>query len=47
MVQWLRHCTFTAEGTGSVPGQGTKILQAVWTNLNSLKKKKKKFKIPN
>ena len=26
-IQWLEPCTFTAEGTGSVPGQGT-ILQA-------------------
>ena len=30
MVLWLRHCTFIAEGTGSVSGQGSKILQAVW-----------------
>ena len=28
-VQWLGIHAFTAEGTGSVPGQGTKILQAV------------------
>ena len=28
-VQWLGMHAFTAEGTGSVPGQGTKILQAV------------------
>ena len=27
-VQWLRLCTSTAEGTGSIPGQGTKIPQA-------------------
>ena len=27
-VQWLRLCAFTAEGTGSIPGQGTKLLQA-------------------
>ena len=25
---WLGLCTFTAEGPGSIPGQGTKILQA-------------------
>ena len=29
-VQWLGLLAFTAEGSGSVPGQGTKILQAMW-----------------
>ena len=29
MVQWLGLHAFTAEGLGSIPGQGTKILQAV------------------
>ena len=29
VVQWLGLCTFTASGLGSIPGQGTKILQAV------------------
>ena len=24
-VQWLRFCTFTSEGIGSISGQGTKI----------------------
>ena len=33
-VQWLGLCAFTAEGLGSIPGQGTKIPQA--------KKKEKK-----
>ena len=28
VVQWLGLCTFTAEGLNSVPGWGTKILQA-------------------
>ena len=28
VVQWLGLHTFTAEGTGSIPGQGTKIPQA-------------------
>ena len=28
-VQWLGFCTFTVEGVGSIPGCGTKILQAV------------------
>ena len=27
-VQWLGLCTSTAEGPGSIPGWGTKILQA-------------------
>ena len=30
MVQWLRLCAFTAGGTVSIPGQGTKVPQAVW-----------------
>ena len=29
-VQWLGPGTFTASGLGSVPGKGTKILQAAW-----------------
>ena len=28
-VQWLGLGAFTAEGAGSIPGQGTKIRQAV------------------
>ena len=27
MVQWLGLCAFTAEGSGLIPGQGTKIPQ--------------------
>ena len=27
-VQWLRFYTFTAEGLGLIPGQGTEIPQA-------------------
>ena len=30
MVQWLGCGTFTAMGTGLIPGQETKILQAMW-----------------
>ena len=30
MVQRLGLCASTEEGTGSIPGQGTKKLQAVW-----------------
>ena len=29
-LQCLRLCTSTAGGTGSMPGQGTKILHAEW-----------------
>lgn len=29
VVHWLRLCTFTAEGPGLTPGQGTTIPQAV------------------
>ena len=29
VVQWLGLHTFTAEGPGSIPDQGTKILQAM------------------
>ena len=41
-VQWLRLCTFTASGAGSVPGWRTQILLAcmVWQKK---KKKKKSF----
>ena len=38
VVQWLRLCTSTAGGTGSVLGQGTKIPSA--TRHNNRKKKK-------
>ena len=30
VVQWLGLHIFTAKGPGSVPGQGTKIPQAMW-----------------
>ena len=38
-VQWLRLHATTAGGTGSIPGQGTKIPHATWQG-----QKKKKFK---
>ena len=41
-VQWLGLHAFTAEGAGSIPGQGTKILQAEWRS-----KKKNKNKNPH
>ena len=40
VVQWLGLGAFTAKGPSSIPGQGTKIAQAVWHD-----QKKLKFKI--
>ena len=42
-VQWLGPCAFTAEGPGSIPGQGTKIMQASWRGQNKNKNKNKKL----
>ena len=39
--QWLQLGIFTTEGTGLIPGQGTKILQALWHCQE--KKNKKRF----
>ena len=36
VVQWLGLCTFTTEGTGSIPGWGNKIPQAVFSSVQSL-----------
>ena len=45
MVQWLGLGAFTAEGPGSILGQGTKILQAVQhIQKNKLQIKKIFFK---
>ena len=41
-VQWLGLCPSTARGTGSIPGQGTKIPHATW---QCSQKKKKKVKL--
>ena len=41
MVQGLGLHTFTAEGTGSVPGWGTKIPQAAQWGQKKKKKKQK------
>ena len=38
-VHWLGLHTLTAKDCGSVPGQGTKITQAVWYNQKEKKKK--------
>ena len=39
VVQWLRLCSSTSGGLGSIPGQGNKIWLATW---HGPKKKKKK-----
>ena len=41
MIQWLRVCAFTAEGVGSIPGQGTEIPQAASGAKKERKKKKR------
>ena len=41
MVQWLKLCTSTAGGMGSIPGQGTKIPHTVRCGQ---KKKKRNFR---
>ena len=41
-VQWLGLCTFTAEGTGSIPGRGTKIPQATWHGQKQQQQRKKR-----
>ena len=49
ILWWLGLSTFTAMGTGLVPGWGTKILQASWYSqhrnkfFKKLKKKKKDY----
>ena len=37
-VKWLEFCAITAEGLGSIPGQGTKIPQASWHGQKKQKK---------
>ena len=37
-VQWLGFGGLTARGPGSIPDQGTKILQAVWLKNNNTNK---------
>ena len=44
VVQWLAVRTSEARGTGSLPGQGTKIPHAMWYGQENEKKKKKKLK---
>ena len=42
MVQWLGLQAFTAEGPGSIPGQGTKIPQA--TRHGQERKKERRYR---
>ena len=39
---WLVFCASTAGDLGLIPGQGTKILQAMWYDYKEKKKKKKR-----
>ena len=41
VVQWLGLRASTAKGPGSIPGWGTKILQAMWCSQKKKKKEKK------
>ena len=36
-IPWKSRGIFTAEGEGSIPGQGNKILQAAWDSQNKPK----------
>ena len=45
VVQWLGPRTSTAGGTGSIPGQGTKIPQAVQPKKKKKRKKEKNLKL--
>ena len=42
VVQGLGLCNSNAGGTGSIPGQGTKIPQATYSQMYTAKKRKKK-----
>ena len=41
-IQWSGLCAFSAEGPDSIPGQGTKILQAPQCGQKERKKRKEK-----
>ena len=47
MVQWLGLRASTAGGTGSIPGQGTKILQATWRGQKKKKMRSIKTTLEN
>ena len=42
VVQWLRLCSSTSGGLGSIPGQGTKIWHATWRGQKKKKKEEDK-----
>ena len=42
MVQWVGLHISTAEGTGSIPSQGTKVPQTVWYSQKKRKTKQNK-----
>ena len=41
VVQWLRLCSSTSGGLGSIPGLGTNIWHATWHGPKKKKKKRK------
>ena len=43
-VQWLRLCAVNAGGTGSIPGQGTKISHSMWCGQKTKKEEERKDK---
>ena len=43
MAQWLGLCASTAVGIGSIPGQGTNILQAEWHSAPAQEKERRKY----
>ena len=42
-IQWSGLCAFSTEGPDSIPGQGTKILQAPQCGQKERKKRKEKL----
>ena len=47
VVQGLGLCNSNAGGTGSIPGQGTKIPQATYSQKKKKKRKRKRKRKPN
>ena len=45
VVKWLGLRAFTAKGQGSIPGQGTKIPQAVWCSQKTKQNKKTRYQM--
>ena len=43
VVQWLRLCASTEEGTGSMLGQGTKIPHVAWHGQKKSSSSRRKF----